>query len=139
MSKGGKKKTSLQGSPTSIPVESIDDLRRGVFNIVKQNIPRVREVLQGSRSWNNQQVRLYLALLNKVMPELSQSYAEQRTTHSVDEMTPDQLRAIIENEAARIASDTAITIDTITELDSSPIIEEEPAVVLPSPILAEPK
>lgn len=133
--KGMTNKRGLIGlnSLNSIPPEQIEDLRRGVFNVVKQNIPRVREVLAGTRKWDPQQTRIYLALLNKVMPELSQSYTETNISHSVDDLTPDQLRAII-------AAETAKSVDpTVTVIDSTPMnIDPTPATVLPSPILPEP-
>ena len=71
------------GSISLIDPKDIDLLRRGVFNVVKQNVPRVREVLQGTRQWNPQQVKLYLSLLNKVMPDLSQSHNEHHVTKSI--------------------------------------------------------
>lgn len=114
----------------AIPAEQIEDLRKGVFNVVKQNLPRVREVLAGTRKWDNQQTRIYLALLNKVMPELSQSYAETNITQSVDGLTPDQLRAIIAQETARAG------VPGMTIIDASPIdMNSTAATVLSSPIL----
>lgn len=133
--KGMKNKRGLIGlnSLASIPVEQIEDLRRGVFNVVKQNVPRVREVLAGTRKWDAQQVRLYLAMLNKVMPELSQSYNETHTKHSVDDCTPEQLRAIIAQETARFAD------PRMTVIDSTPLnISDAPATVLSSPIMPPP-
>lgn len=133
--KGMTNKRGLVGinSLNSIPPEQIEDLRRGVFNVVKQNLPRVREVLSGTRKWDPNQTRLYLALLNKVMPELSQSYTETNVTHSMDDLTTDQLKAIIASETAKGG-----TID-VTPIDTTPMPEATPpAELLPSPILPEP-
>lgn len=132
--KGMTNKRGIKGlnALNSIPPEDIENLRRGVFNVVKHNIPRVREVLAGTRKWDPQQTRIYLALLNKVMPELSQSYTETNVTHSVDDMTPDQLRAIIAAETSRINTVDVTPIDTTPENSSEPL----PAY-LPSPVLPE--
>ena len=121
--KGMSNKRGLIGlnSLNAIPVENIEELRRGVFNVVKGNLPRAKEVLAGTRKWDPQQVRLYLAFLNKVMPELSASYNETHSSSSIDDMTPDQLRAIIAKETARIN-----TLPDATPLDSSPILEADP-------------
>lgn len=89
------------GSLALIDPKDIDLLRRGVFNVVKQNVPRVREVLQGTRQWNPQQVKLYLSLLNKVMPDLSQSHNEHHVTKSIDDMSADELRSFIADEMKR--------------------------------------
>lgn len=133
--KGMTNKRGLIGlnSLNAIPPEQIEDLRRGVFNVVKQNIPRVREVLAGTRKWDPQQTRIYLALLNKVMPELSQSYAETHTSHSVEDMSPQQLREIIAAETARAINPSATIIDT-TPIESHP----PSAGLRPSPILPPP-
>lgn len=130
--KGMTNKRGLVGlnSLNAIPAEQIEDLRKGVFNVVKQNLPRVREVLAGTRKWDPQQTRIYLALLNKVMPELSQSYSETNITQSVDGLTQDQLRAIIASETARAG------VPGMTIIDNSPInINPNPPTMLDSPIL----
>ncbi len=118
----------------AIPPEDIEALRRGVFNVVRSNLPRVREVIAGSRKWDNNQVKLYLALMNKVMPELSASYSENHTNLSMDELSTEQLRAIV---AAGV--EAAPMIDA-TPIDQTPIPDMvEPATMLPSPILPEPE
>lgn len=131
--KGMSNKRGLIGlnSLNSIPPEQIEDLRRGVFNVVKQNLPRVRDVLNGTRKWDPNQTRLYLALLNKVMPELSQSYTETHTSHSVDDLSPDQLRAIIAQETAKAGLIDATPIDTTPLPDAPPVVETLSSPILP--------
>lgn len=104
-SKNKSGKGSLIGlqALNQIPPHEIELLRRGVFNVVKQNVPRVREVLTGTRQWNPQQVKLYLSLLNKVMPDLNQSYSEHHITKSVDEMTTEELKAIVAKEVGKLS------------------------------------
>lgn len=89
------------GALSKIEPEQIALLQKGVFDVVKQNLPRVREVLTGHRQWNPQQVKLYLAMLNKVMPDLSQSHNTHDHSKSVDEMTPDELRAVVADEISK--------------------------------------
>lgn len=118
----------------AIPPEDIEQLRRGVFNIVKSNLGRARDVVEGKRKWDNNQLKLYLALMNKVMPELSASYTETHTTHSMDDLTTDELQRIVAAgmaEAAKAAADPNHVL-----IDATPIPElvEEPQP-LPSPIL----
>lgn len=116
----------------TIPPEQIELLRKGVFNVVKQNVPRVREVLEGTRQWNPQQVKLYLSLLNKVMPDLNQSYNEHHHTKSVDEMTPDEIRAVIAKELAR-----ATAVENIPTNDKHIPIEVAVGTLMNSPLLPD--
>lgn len=121
-------------SLAAIPPEKIDELRRGVFNVVNANLPRVREVLAGTRKWDPQQVKLFTTLLNKVMPELSETYAETHATLSLDEMTPDQLKAIIAAETSKASG----TLIDVTPLDPPTVPEPIPTPsILRSPIMSE--
>ncbi len=104
----------------AIPVEDIEKLRRGVFNVVSANLPRVREVLAGTRKWDPQQARLYLAMLNKVMPELSASYSETNSTVNIDSCSPEQLRAIIAAETSKAGVIDVTPIDPITVPSAAP-------------------
>lgn len=113
-----------------IPPEQIELLRRGVFNIVKQNIPRVREVLEGSRMWNPQQVKLYLSLLGKVMPDLSQSYNEHNHRKSIDEMSIDELKALVATEVGKMSA-----IENIPTDDKHIPIEAKVGTLLNDPLL----
>ena len=70
-------------------------MRRSVLDVVRKNIPQVREVLDGSRKWDNQQVRLFGMMLNKVMPDLHHSFNQHTVENkNVDELTVDELMEI---------------------------------------------
>lgn len=84
-----------------IPASEIENHRRSIFNIVKQNTGRVREVLVGTRQWNPQQLKLYLALLDKVMPDLVHNHNTSDQHRNVEELTPDELREILAQELAK--------------------------------------
>lgn len=76
------------------PVE-VDRVRRSVLDVVRNNIPQVREVLDGSRKWDNQQVRLFGMMLNKVMPDLHHSFNQHSVeTKEVHELSIEELEAI---------------------------------------------
>lgn len=80
--------------PPVTPVQ-VDRVRRSVLDVVRKQIPAVREVLDGSRNWNNQQVRLFGMMLNKVMPDLHHSFNEHTIENkSVDELSYEELMQI---------------------------------------------
>lgn len=87
----------------TIPVDDILGLQKGVFNVVKGNLHKAREVLEGKRQWNGQQVKLYLALLGKVMPDLSQTYNVHDHHKPTNEMGIEELQHFIQ-EQMRLAS-----------------------------------
>ena len=93
--------TKSAGSlPPVTPIE-VDRVRRSVLDVVRNNIPKVREVLKGNKNWSNQQVRLFSVMLNKVMPDLHHSFNE----HSVEHKNVDQLSIQELEEIARKADE----------------------------------
>ena len=74
------------GLPPVTP-QQVDRVRRSVLDVVRNKIPDVRLVLDGSKKWDNQQVRLFGMMLNKVMPDLHHSFNE----HSIEHKNVDQL------------------------------------------------
>ena len=82
------------GWPAVTP-QQVDRVRRSVLDVVRKNIPAVREVLEGQRKWDNQQVRLFGMMLNKVMPDLHHSFNQHTVENkNVDELTVDELMEI---------------------------------------------
>jgi len=76
------------------PVE-VDRVRRSVLDVVRKNIPQVREVLQGDRKWDNTQVRLFGMMLNKVMPDLHHSFNQHTVeTKELHELSMSELEEI---------------------------------------------
>jgi hypothetical protein len=85
---------STGGLPAVTPIE-VDRVRRSVLDIVRNNIPTVREVLNGNRSWSNQQVRLFGMMLNKVMPDLHHTFNEHTIENKkAHELTIEELEQI---------------------------------------------
>jgi hypothetical protein len=86
--------TKGMGLPAVTP-QQVDRVRRSVLDVVRKNIPAVREVLEGNRKWDNQQVRLFGMMLNKVMPDLHHSFNQHTVENkNVDELTVEELMEI---------------------------------------------
>jgi|TARA_B110000444_G_C18851570_1_gene606143 hypothetical protein len=109
------------GLPPVTPLE-VDRVRRSTLDIVRKQMPIVRQVLDGTREWNNQQVRVFGMLLNKVMPDLHHSFNEHTVENKqVHELTFDELNEIAsqakiveedENDTNTTASSETPTEDT---------------------------
>tara|TARA_R110002074_G_scaffold35288_1_gene96412 strand:- start:335 stop:712 length:378 start_codon:yes stop_codon:yes gene_type:complete len=92
------------GLPPVTPLE-VDRVRRSTLDIVRKQMPIVRQVLDGTREWNNQQVRVFGMLLNKVMPDLHHSFNEHTVENKqVHELTFDELNEIA-SQAKNIEED----------------------------------
>lgn len=75
--------------------QQVDRVRRSVLDVVRKNIPHVREVLDGNRKWDNQQVRLFGMMLNKVMPDLHHSFNQHTVENkNIDELSVEELMEI---------------------------------------------
>ena len=92
-----KNPSPIKSTGSLVPVTplEIDRVRRSVLDVVRKNIPKVRDVLSGSTNWSNQQVRLFAVMLNKVMPDLHHSFNQHSVEHkTVTELTIDELQQI---------------------------------------------
>jgi hypothetical protein len=104
------------------PVE-IDRVRRSALDVVRKNIPVVRQVLAGERKWTNQQVRLFGMMLNKVMPDLSASFNTHTHEHkNIDELSIEELHKIAAAAVASSPSEEAISPD----VEDAEIVEDDP-------------
>lgn len=116
-----------------IPMSEIENHRRSIFNIVKQNTGRVREVLTGTRQWNPQQLKLYLALLDKVMPDITHHHVSSDHKRSIDELTPDELREILAEELAKKDATDAV-LPPIEAIEAEVDFSAECAATLNDPL-----
>ena len=108
----------------------VDRVRRSVLDIVRKEIPNVREVLDGTRKWDNQQVRLFGMLLNKVMPDLHHSFNEHTVENKkMHELTIDELEAIAIQATKSQMDDNEPPIPDTDDISDAEIIEtlERPA------------
>ena len=110
-------KTLGTGGLAAVTPVEVDRIRRSVLDVVRKQIPVIREVLDGDKEWNNQQVRLFGMMLNKVMPDLHHSFNE----HSVENKPAHELTF---NELQAIAAQASMPIeeepDVIDAAASSP-------------------
>lgn len=116
------------GLPAVTPVE-VDRVRRSVLDVVRKQMPEVREVLAGNKKWDAQQTRLFGMMLNKVMPDLHHSFNEHTVENKeAHELTIDELQRIaaqanaveadykeVENGTDTTASGTTTTQDSSSE------------------------
>ena len=108
----------------------VDRVRRSVLDIVRKEMPNVREVLNGTRKWDNQQVRLFGMLLNKVMPDLHHSFNEHTVENKkMHELTIDELEAIAIQATKSQMDDKDPPIPDTDDISDAEIIEtlERPA------------
>ncbi len=90
------------------PIE-VDRVRRSVLDVVRKQIPAVREVLEGNTQWNNSQVRLFGMMLNKVMPDLHHSFNEHAVENkAAHELTFAELQAIARQANEPIEDDNDV-------------------------------
>ena len=90
------------------PIE-VDRVRRSVLDVVRKQIPAVREVLEGDKQWNNSQVRLFGMMLNKVMPDLHHSFNEHAVENkAAHELTFAELQAIARQANEPIEDDNDV-------------------------------
>lgn len=100
--------------------EAVANLRARIYNTVSTRLPEVDAVLTGRKTWSNQQVRLFTALLNKVTPDLSANFVKtEGTARKVGEVSRAELEAIvarsIEQRNARRVLDAAADITDVTD------------------------
>ncbi|GAA4652519.1 hypothetical protein GCM10023116_48030 [Kistimonas scapharcae] len=80
-----------------VDARDIARLRTRLYNIVTEQTERALEVMEGKRSWNQQQVNLYRALLNKCVPDLKHTLNEVRHNDAT-KLTREELEKIIHED-----------------------------------------
>lgn len=107
-----------QELPIQVPTEEIFQLHAGVFNIVKKNLPTLQGVINGQVRWTPTQAKVYLGLLDKVMPNLNKTKVEKVEGRPIDELSMEELLAIVEDRAvATVPSKTLIEPLTAQEAE----------------------
>jgi hypothetical protein len=107
------------------PIE-VDRVRRTVLDVVRKQMPSVREVLDGNKNWNNQQVRLFGMMLNKVMPDLHHSFNEHAIENkAAHELSFNELQAIAAQANMPIEEDTDVIDATASCTTPTPNNENE--------------
>jgi hypothetical protein len=78
----------------AIRPDEIAALRRRMLEVVQSGVEDVAQVLQGKKEWNNQQVRLFSILVDRVMPKVSNVNMEQKQEKKLDELSIEELEAL---------------------------------------------
>jgi oligoribonuclease (3'-5' exoribonuclease) len=113
--------------PAVTPVQ-VDRVRRSVLDVVRKNIPEVREVLAGTKKWDAQQTRLFSIMLNKVMPDLHHSFNEHTIENkSVEELSIEELQRIAAQDSKQ-PLDGEIIEEVYDDTDSPEGGSEAPTV-----------
>lgn len=81
-------------SKRAIRPDEIAALRRRMFNVVEKSLTDVEGVLDGSKQWNNVQVRLFSILTERVMPKLSSITVEDNSSKKLENMSLEELESI---------------------------------------------
>lgn len=107
---------------SSITLEQIDGLREGVFEVVAANVVRAQQVLEGRHAWSGTQAKLFLHMLDKVMPSLNHTH---RTSSVVvkpaDEWTNEELAAFLASSSAPRPSVIDRSADTPAPIPTAPV------------------
>jgi len=117
--------------------EEVASVRRRAYNIISKQIPAIGEVLDGTREWNAQQVRLFSIMLNKVMPDLHHSFNEVSIEDkSLTELSISELESIVKQAALEEAR--ANITEAVTTIEDAEYTTMEPDSPQESDLLATP-
>jgi len=78
----------------AIRPDEIAALRRRMFEVVTDGLEDVAEVMKGTKTWNNAQVRLFSILTERVMPKLSTITVEDTTSKKLEDLSIEELEKI---------------------------------------------
>lgn len=81
-----------------LPPNQIAHVRRGIVNIIERNLDKAEQVLAGTMVWNGVQANLFLKLLDKVAPNMSESLHRHTMavpTHAYDKLSRAELEAAL--------------------------------------------
>ena len=89
------RKNSVQTGAKLTPLQ-VANMRAGLYRRVEKQIDEAHNVVMGKQEWNPTQARVFTAMLNKVMPDLTAQFVQHE--HAVQEapekMSREQLEAI---------------------------------------------
>ena len=110
------KKVGLLGTRNKqISPDDISLLRQEVYSIVEKNLERASQVLEGSVSWNGNQVRLYLAMMDKVLPAQSEKLSVHEHKHDITELSKEELLKLILEERAKQEAKSSLEKSKVIE------------------------
>jgi hypothetical protein len=107
-----------------LPPATAARLRARIATYVEAQLPLAKEVIDGTRTWNPTQARVFSLMLNKVLPDLSASYIQQESIERpIAEMSREELE--------RIASGSLIT-ELAQTIEGEASVDYDPADPLPA-------
>jgi hypothetical protein len=97
--------TRLATQAEGLTPQQIQGLRYRISMMVEDHLEIAHQVLLGLRDWSPTQARLFLGLLNKVVPDISANFHEHRVVSSAEELSREQLEAIANGEQSALIID----------------------------------
>lgn len=92
----------------AIRPDEIAALRRRYFEVAASSIDDVAEVMAGKKNWSNVQVRLFSIITERVLPKLSNITVDQPGEKSVEDMSIEELEAIVRGKKNHEAVDAVV-------------------------------
>lgn len=101
----------------TVSSDQVDKLRLSVFKTVQRHLNAADLVMQGKKNWDQVQLKLFLSMMDKVLPTLTHNHKTvEELKKPLDQYSNDELLELLE----RAANAKAITAE---------IIEAEPVPV----------
>ena len=121
---------SKSGRPPNIVIsntvspDQVDKLRLRVYNSVARHLSAADQVIQGKKKWDQVQLRLFLSMMDKVMPTLTHSHKTiEDVRKPLDQYTNEELLELLER--ASIAKAIEAEVVDVTP-PSAPIVPTAP-------------
>lgn len=93
---------------SSVSLAELDKVRQEVFELVRDNTADAREVLAGTKKWSMVQLRLFLSLLNKTVPDITLKQT-QNLNRNINELTYEELLKIARGGAIDVTPTNVTT------------------------------
>ncbi len=89
------RKNLIQTGAKLSPLQ-VANMRAGLYRRVEKQIDEAHAVVMGKQDWNPTQARVFTAMLNKVMPDLTAQFVqhEHQIQEAPEKMSREQLEAI---------------------------------------------
>jgi hypothetical protein len=105
-------KVDVSKSTKALNKAKIDGLRRSVFDTVAARLKDASEVLEGKQTWSNQQVRLFTAMLDKVLPDLQHKHNSFSDERDITKLSRAQLEEIARRAMPGTKEPKVIDVDS---------------------------
>lgn len=88
--------TKLKQTGAKLTPLQVANMRAGMYRRVEKQIDEAHSVVMGKQDWTPTQARVFTAMLNKVMPDLTAQFVqhEHQIQDAPEKMSREQLEAI---------------------------------------------